>query len=113
GGDRPAVVQAESSRVPSRAMSSALASRVSAPVEELEVAAYTVPTDAPEADGTLAWDATTAVVVHVHAGGETGLGYTYADVSTAKLVASRLADIVKGLDALAPQAAWSAMVQGI
>jgi hypothetical protein len=35
-------------------MSTALASRVASPVEELEVAAYTIPTDAPEADGTLA-----------------------------------------------------------
>ena len=41
-------------------MSGALASTVSAPIEELEVGAYTVPTDAPEADGTLAWDATTS-----------------------------------------------------
>ena len=34
-------------------MSGALAATVSAPIEELEVGAYTVPTDAPEADGTL------------------------------------------------------------
>jgi len=27
--------------------------------------AYTVPTDAPEADGTFAWDKTTIIVVHV------------------------------------------------
>ena len=76
--------------------------RVEAPVEELEVAAYTIPTDAPEADGTLAWDATTIVVVHAHGGGETGLGYTYADVSTAKLIESKLAGVVRGRDAMAP-----------
>ena len=86
----------------------AIATRVA--VEAVEVAAYTVPTDAPEADGTLAWDATTIVVVHAHAGGASGLGYTYADVSTAKLVESKLAGIVRGMDPLSPQAAWSAMV---
>jgi L-alanine-DL-glutamate epimerase-like enolase superfamily enzyme len=85
--------------------------RAEAAVDELEVAAYTIPTDAPEADGTLAWDATTIVVVHAHGAGECGLGYTYADVSTAKLIASKLAGIVRGCDAMAPQAAWAAMVE--
>ena len=82
-------------------------------VEHLEVAAYEIPTDAPEADGTLAWDSTTLVTVHVHGAGETGLGYTYADVSTAKLIESKLAGVVCGRDALAPQAAWSAMVGAV
>jgi L-alanine-DL-glutamate epimerase-like enolase superfamily enzyme len=94
-------------------MSGAVASAVHAPVQELEVAAYTVPTEEPEADGTLAWDATTIVVVHAAAGEETGLGYTYADVSTAKLVESKLAGVVHGRDAMAPQAAWEAMVEAI
>jgi hypothetical protein len=30
-----------------------------APIEDVTVAVYTVPTDAPEADGTLSWDSTT------------------------------------------------------
>jgi L-alanine-DL-glutamate epimerase-like enolase superfamily enzyme len=90
---------------------SATAVRVQAPVEQVEVAAYTIPTDAPEADGTLAWDATTIVVVHAHGAGERGLGYTYADASTGTLIASKLADVVRGHDAMAPQAAWAAMVE--
>jgi L-alanine-DL-glutamate epimerase-like enolase superfamily enzyme len=90
---------------------SATVVRAQAPVEQLEVGAYTIPTDAPEADGTLAWNATTIVVVHARGGGESGLGYTYADVSTAKLIVSKLAGIVEGLDAMAPQAAWAAMVE--
>jgi L-alanine-DL-glutamate epimerase-like enolase superfamily enzyme len=94
-------------------MSGTLASSVQATVEEVEVAAFTVPTDAPEADGTLAWDATTIVVVQASAAGHTGLGYTYADVSTAKLVDSKLAGVVCGRDAMAPQAAWEAMVEAI
>jgi len=85
--------------------------RAEVPVDELEVGAYTVPTDQPEADGTLSWDSTTIVVVHAHGGGESGVGYTYADVSTAKLVESKLTGIVGGRDAMAPQAAWEAMVE--
>ena len=85
--------------------------RAEVPVDALEVGAYTVPTDQPEADGTLSWDSTTIVVVHAHGGGASGVGYTYADVSTAKLVESKLAGIVAGRDAMAPQAAWEAMVE--
>ena len=59
----------------------------------------------------MAWDATTIVVVHARAGRAVGLGYTYADVSTGKLVASKLADVVQGGDALSPQASWAAMVR--
>ncbi len=92
---------------------SATGARIDAAVDELDVAAYTVPTDAPEADGTLSWTSTTIVVVHAHAGGERGVGYTYADVSTAKLIESKLADVVSGRDALDPQAAWLAMVGAI
>ena len=33
--------------------------------------AYTIPTDSPEADGTLHWDSTTLVVVEVTGGSET------------------------------------------
>jgi L-alanine-DL-glutamate epimerase-like enolase superfamily enzyme len=85
--------------------------RAQAPVEELEVGAFTIPTDHPEADGTLAWDSTTIVVVHAHGAGEMGVGYTYADVSTAKLVDSKLAEIVQGNDAMSPQAVWEKMVE--
>ncbi|OOK67713.1 mandelate racemase/muconate lactonizing enzyme-like domain protein [Mycobacterium kansasii] len=38
------------------------------PVESVEASAYTIPTDAPESDGTLAWDSTTFVLVSVRAG---------------------------------------------
>ncbi|WP_267358599.1 MULTISPECIES: enolase C-terminal domain-like protein [unclassified Methylobacterium] len=62
--------------------------------------AYTVPTDAPEADGTLSWDRTTLVVVHVEAGGETGLGYSYTDASVARLIEGTLASRLTGLSAL-------------
>ncbi len=80
-------------------------------VERVEVGAYTIPTDAPEGDGTLRWEATTVVVVHVHGAGRTGLGYTYADLSTAKLIESKLAGVVEGLDAASPRRSWAEMVK--
>jgi L-alanine-DL-glutamate epimerase-like enolase superfamily enzyme len=92
---------------------SAVAAPLEAALDQLEVAAYEVPTDAPEADGTLSWNSTTIVVVHAHAAGEAGLGYTYADLATAKLIDSKLATVVRGRDAMAPQAAWSAMVGAV
>ncbi len=82
-------------------------------IERVEVDAYTIPTDQPEEDGTLAWDETTIVVVHAHAGNHTGLGYTYADLATAKLIESKLAGVVGGLHAGAPRHAWAAMVKAI
>jgi L-alanine-DL-glutamate epimerase-like enolase superfamily enzyme len=80
-----------------------------AEIDGLEVAAYTVPTDEPESDGTFAWDATTIVVVHVAGGGETGMGYTYGPAAIASVVADLLAGVIRGRDALAPQAANGAM----
>ncbi len=80
------------------------------PIERLEVASYTIPTDLPESDGTLEWNQTTIVLVHAHAGGRTGMGYSYADEAAAKLIHSKLAKSVQGRDALdipgCSQAMW-------
>ena len=65
-------------------------------VEAVRVAAYTVPTDAPEADGTYAWDSTTLVTAEVRAGGQTGLGYTYADGSIVQLIQGKLGSVISG-----------------
>jgi L-alanine-DL-glutamate epimerase-like enolase superfamily enzyme len=86
---------------------------VEAAIDDVEVSTFTLPTDAPESDGTLAWDATTVVVVHAWADGVRGLGYTYADASAATLVQSKLGEAVRGIDAMQPQAAWAAMVRSI
>ena len=86
---------------------------VTVPVERIEVSAYTVPTDSPESDGTLAWDSTTMVLVEAGGGGESGLGYTYGDVSVGKFIESKLKGVVDGRDALRPPAAWAAMQRAI
>ena len=74
-----------------------------------KVRAFTIPTDAPEADGTYAWDQTTMVLVNVEVGGVTGLGYTYADESTGKLAQTLLREVVDGQDVFSHGAIVQAM----
>lgn len=83
------------------------------PIERLTVSAYTVPTAAPESDGTASWDRTTMVLVEVSAGGKPGLGYTYADTATARLIKERLGELVVGQDAMAVPGIWMQMVRSI
>jgi L-alanine-DL-glutamate epimerase-like enolase superfamily enzyme len=78
-------------------------------IEQLEVSSQTIPTDQPESDGTFTWDSTTIVVVQAHAGGETGIGYTYTHEAAAKLIEDKLQDAVRGCDAMEVRAAWHAM----
>jgi L-alanine-DL-glutamate epimerase-like enolase superfamily enzyme len=82
-------------------------------IERVDVSAYRVPTDSAESDGTYPWESTTLVLVEVQAGGRTGLGYSYADAATARLVRDLLAEVVRGRDAMAVAGAWSAMVAAI
>lgn len=54
-------------------------------ISKVDVSAYTIPTDAPEGDGTLQWDSTTLVVCEIHAASQIGFGYTYGNRITAFL----------------------------
>ncbi len=90
-------------------MAPAVAALCEAPITALEIRAYTIPTASPESDGTLEWNATTMVYVEIAAGGKTGIGYTYADVSTAKLIDTMLRDVLVGKDALQISARWNDM----
>ncbi|ABE64814.1 mandelate racemase/muconate lactonizing enzyme (plasmid) [Nitrobacter hamburgensis X14] len=83
--------------------------KIQAPVERVRTRAFRIPTDKPEADGTIAWDATTLVLVEVSGGGMTGLGYTYSGASIIGLIQGELAKAIEGLDALDPQSAWLSM----
>jgi L-alanine-DL-glutamate epimerase-like enolase superfamily enzyme len=82
-------------------------------IDKIRASAFTVPTQSPESDGTLQWDATTLVLVQIEGGGKTGIGYSYADVATAHLIEKTLAPKLMGLDALATGAAWQTMVHAI
>ncbi len=92
---------------------SATATAADSTIDSLHVAAYTVPTDWPEADGTIAWDKTTLVLVEAEGGGHRGIGWTYADRAAAHLIDEKLSEVVRGRDAFAVQAAWAAMVHAV
>src|SRR3569833_1444089 len=77
------------------------------------VACYTIPTDALEADGTFRWNKTTLVVVHLEASGATGLGYTYADASTAQLADTLIREIATGCDPLDIPKLWMLLLGAV
>jgi L-alanine-DL-glutamate epimerase-like enolase superfamily enzyme len=82
-------------------------------IEEVTAQVYEIPTDAPEADGTLSWSSTTLVLAEVAAGGRRGIGYTYADGACGKLIGGKLAGALTGLNAVDIPARWASMVQAM
>ena len=65
-------------------------------ITRLSASAYTIPTDAPEADGTLSWDKTTMVVVEVSDGDHEGIGWTYAGTGAVRVIDDHLTSVVVG-----------------
>lgn len=86
---------------------------IECPITDLRASAYRIPTDLPEADGIIAWDSTTLILVEVSAGGKAGLGYTYADPSTALLINDLLAHKLKGRDCMDIPGAYAEMLHAI
>ena len=77
-------------------------------VTDVRAAVYRFPTPVPEADGTFAWNATTAVTAEVEADGRTGLGWSYSSPTAAALIDGELADAVRGRDPFDVPGAWAA-----
>ena len=75
--------------------------RGAVPIQKTRVSAFTIPTDAPEADGTLSWNSTTMILVETTAGDQTGIGFTYASEATATLIHKTFSKLLEGEDALA------------
>ncbi len=75
--------------------------------------AYKVPTETPEADGTLAWSDTTIIVAGVDAGRVTGTGWTYAHPACVDVIETVLSSVVTGRDVVDVPAAWQAMQRAI
>ncbi|WP_431932272.1 enolase C-terminal domain-like protein [Micromonospora sp. RP3T] len=75
----------------------------------LTAEAYRIPTDVPEGDGTLAWTATTLVLVRARADGHTGIGWTYGPSAVVAVVADLLAPVLTDLDPDDVPAAWDRM----
>jgi L-alanine-DL-glutamate epimerase-like enolase superfamily enzyme len=85
-----------------------------APIADLHAAAYRIPTDSPEADGTLSWEATTLVVAQVETeSGQSGLGYTYADASVASLIDGKLKEAIAGHDSFNIPGCWLTMQRSV
>jgi L-alanine-DL-glutamate epimerase-like enolase superfamily enzyme len=82
-------------------------------VDSVTAAAYVIPTDAPEADGTLAWDQTTMVLATVTAGGEAGIGWSYAAAAARPVITDVLAEVVTGRNAFDIPAAAEAMARAV
>jgi hypothetical protein len=83
------------------------------PIETVRARAFNIPTDKPEADGTIAWDSTTLVVVEMSGGGMVGLGYTYSGGSIVNLIKGELSKTIIGLDVFDSQAVWLAMQRAV
>jgi L-alanine-DL-glutamate epimerase-like enolase superfamily enzyme len=77
------------------------------------VCVYTVPTDAPEADGTISWNSTTMVLVELVVGEVRGIGYTYADAATAKVAQHLLQTVLHSADPWQHAALWMQMQRSV
>lgn len=82
-------------------------------ITDVAVSAYKIPTETPESDGTLKWNSTTIVLVKVHGGGKTGLGYSYVHHSAAVLIQTVFRDLIKGMNCFNTAAVWNTMVKSI
>jgi L-alanine-DL-glutamate epimerase-like enolase superfamily enzyme len=83
-------------------------------VERLETHVYRVPTDLPEADGTIQWDSTTMLLVEAIAdSGQRGLGFSYASAAAASVVHEILERVVVGCAVDDVRARWGAMIAAV
>jgi L-alanine-DL-glutamate epimerase-like enolase superfamily enzyme len=90
-----------------------VAAETGAVVEQTRISAFSIPTDGPEADGTFEWNRTVLVTVEAMSNGLVGLGYTYADAATAKLIETTLSRIVLGHEVFATSAAYIKMQRAV
>ena len=82
-------------------------------IDAVSAAAYTIPTDQPEADGTFSWDSTTIVVVRAEGEGGEGLGWTYAPAAAVAVVHDLLAPAALGRPVERVEETWEAMVRAV
>jgi L-alanine-DL-glutamate epimerase-like enolase superfamily enzyme len=82
-------------------------------IKEVKVAAYTIPTDSPESDGTIKWDSTTLILVQISAGNHKGIGYSYANESSGYFIERNLKQLVEGKDAMQIPSIVESMVHSV
>ena len=83
-------------------------------IAELETMVLSIPTAAPEADGTLEWRATTMLIVEaVTTSGARGIGYSYTSAAAGRVVGDQLVDVVVGRRPSEALQAWDAMARAV
>lgn len=82
-------------------------------IDGVRAAAYRIPTDRPEADGTLAWTSTVLIVVQVYAGSSRGLGLTYGHSSAVAVIHDLLEPAIRGRDCFDIDGCWIAMQRAV
>lgn len=83
-------------------------------VIRLETSMFRIPTDRPEADGTMQWDSTTVLVVEAVAdNGTRGLGFTYCAAAAGSVVSDVLEPVVVGCRVDAIGSGWQKMVAAV
>ena len=87
--------------------------RADATISDVRAHAFSIPTDAPEGDGTFRWDRTTLVVVEIEAADVVGLGYSYTSAAAAPMILQTLAPIARGADAFDVQRLWCALQRAV
>jgi L-alanine-DL-glutamate epimerase-like enolase superfamily enzyme len=80
-------------------------------VEAVSSSVYEIPTERPEADGTLSWEATTMVVAEVTAAGHHGLGWTYGSRGAKAVIDDQLGPAARGADPMAVTGVHESMVR--
>ncbi len=80
---------------------------------KLQTTTFRFRTCAPEADATLAWDATTVVAVEVEADAAVGLGWTYSTAAAAQIIRDHLAPAIEQFDPVNIPTAWEAMHRAV
>ena len=84
-----------------------------ATIDKICAAAYRIPTDRPEADGTFAWTSTTLVIVYVHAANKLGLGFTYTHASAVAVIEELLAPAIGNRDFFDIGGCWMDMQRAV
>lgn len=82
-------------------------------VDSVEARVYTIPTDAPEADGTISWNETTMVLVQATSGSVVGTGWTYGSPVCGAVVRQLLAPLIVSRSALDVGARFEEMVRAV
>lgn len=83
-------------------------------VQKIEVSVFRIPTDRPEADGTIDWNSTTMVLVEAVAeSGQRGIGFSYASAAAATLINELLIPVIVGCRVEDVGMAWGAMIRTV